>query len=100
MLGANQINDTYLLKEPHKQTKSNTDVFPHLMLLSSSVWRSALQELQSSILVPSLLLASCCDLWVLEEQLAIRVSASFRIRSDLVRLEWALNICQVKSRKD
>lgn len=52
--------------------------------------------MQSSILVPSLLLASCCDLWVLEEQLAIKVSASFRIRSDLVRLEWALTKYKVR----
>ena len=65
------------------------------MLLSSSVWRSALQELQSSILVPSLLLASCWLLCVLLAQLAMRVSASFLILSDFVREEWALEYQQV-----
>ena len=38
----------------------------------------------------NLLLASCWLRCVLEEQLAMSVSASFRILSDLVRDEWAL----------
>ena len=89
----------------------------HLMLLSSSVWRSARHELQSSIREPSLenfdksasdfknpdlqicsnvkvvshlLLASCWLRCVLLAQFAISVSASLRIRSDFVLDECAL----------
>ena len=39
-----------------------------------------------------LVLASCWLRWVLLEQFAMSVSASFRIRSDLVRDECALKI--------